>query len=238
MNSEPARSGYALTRLRAHYAQLVSPAEWQRLDRALQFAAFLQQARDTSLQPWIAPFDPGIDPHQIEATLRESWLRRAGEVAAWLPAAERPAAAALGRLALLPVFRHRAGGGESYAWLPPRQVEEEQNPVVDGAAMLQQWLARWQAAWPASLDRAGRVTLERWRDDALAPWRERFGKGWPPGEMPAAGLELELRRGFRRQHSPLVCACAYLGLLWLELVRLRGALLKRRLFAPPDERAT
>ncbi|MGA9333914.1 MAG: hypothetical protein WBV39_06520 [Rudaea sp.] len=223
-------SEYALTRLHARYALLMLPDQWSQLERIENFAAFVQQARDTVLRPWLVHFDPHVDAHRIEATLRELFRQRVAQVARWIPRQERAAIQWVEQAILLPVRRHRSSGGEAYPWLAPTPVADEIPVETDGAALVRAWLAGWRRLWPARMENRERRSLER-----LIAVCQATQRGLRDEAFRDAGgtvsVELDLRRMFRRADGSLAGASAYLVLLWLQTVRLRGALLRRRLFA-------
>ncbi|MDE2148455.1 MAG: hypothetical protein KGJ55_01225 [Gammaproteobacteria bacterium] len=226
-------SAYALARLHARYAQLLPASGWRRLARIEHFSGFVQEALQTVLRPWVLQFDPQLGPHRIEATLRQAYLRRLREVAGWLPRPQRAAVVWIEPLVMLPIVRHRAAAGADYAWLPPPPARASLAADSDGATLLGRWLDHWQALWPDQLAGAERRAMLRLRNHGLAALRELRDDSAAADAEAGERLALELRRIFRRFRCALIAACAYLGLLWLQTARLRGALLRRRIFAPP-----
>ncbi len=222
---------YAVTRLHARYAQLLSADEWSRLSRIEHFAGFVQQASDTALRTWVEHFDPRIAPHRIETMLRDGFRQHVAEVAAWLPRRERAAVAWINALTALPELRHRAADGIDYDWLPPAATETALGAESDGAGLVQKWLRRWRALWPRNLCRDERRGLSRIADVWAQAARELHTIGCGTDGSLQLPLEIEMRRQFRRRRGSLIGAHCYLGLLWLQVSRLRGALLRRRVFA-------
>lgn len=221
---------YALTRLQARYAQLLPTRDWQRLQRIENFAAFVQQARETTLRAWVLHFGPQMDVHRIETVLRDTYVQHVAEVAGWLPRAQRAACAWLSELVRLPMLRHLAANDTVYAWLPPPPAHAAMPVSGDGAWLLQRWSQQWRARWPHELAHAERQQLERM---AVAWGRARQRLADPSVQSDVGDeLEIRLRRGFRRYRGSLFGACTYLGLLWLQTARLRGALVRRRIGAP------
>ena len=222
---------YAQVRLHARYAQLLPSSDWQQLIRVSHFAAFVQQARETPLRGWIEHFDPRVEVHRIEASLRDRYQQENEQVTAWLPEAQRPAIAWLRQLPLLAGIRYRAADGRHYAWLAEADAAAQLAPTADGGALVDAWLQRWRQLWPPRLAREDRGTLQtierRW---AAFQQELREPAGATSIDTPDVQLELHLRRIFRRQRCALLGATAYLGLLWLQTARVRGALLRRRIF--------
>ena len=234
---------YAGARIQARYGKLVPASTWERLRRLDAVNAFLQAARDTGLRPWVLQVDPSADAHQIEAHLRLLFRRRIAELAAWAPEAWRPAIEWTAVLPDLPAIAHRLRGGEPapwtaadarLAWLAdaelPRMPEELQGlrPAKGTAPEpLAYWLERWRALWPAPRpeDRAGLEKLVRMIRDACGP-------AVAGASAAQARLQPPLRRLFRRHTRAPAGLFAYLVLTWLEMIAVRGALLRRRLGLP------
>lgn len=235
---------YPGARLQARYGQLLPDASWERLFRIEDYGAFLQSARDSALRPWVLHLDPAGTPHQIERHLRAQYRQRVRMVAGWMPPDWRPAVRWVERLPDLPAAAHVLAGGAAADWVredPPLAslIAARQNPPrrVAGLALLARgpaggeslfaaWRARWGQTWPemAAEERAGMEALAALLDPAQR------AAGAAPARAP-------LRRLFRRQARAPAGAFAYLALLWQEMVRLRGALLRRRLALPLEEAA-
>jgi hypothetical protein len=221
-----------LTRLHARYAQLLGEGGWLLLDRVGQFAAFVERARDTSLRPWVANFDPHVSAHRIESTLRDLFSQRVLEIAHWMPTSQRAAIAWIGQAPVLPMTRHRSADERPYDWLPVVAAPPLLSGEMDGRALVQRWLNRWRELWGVprrdELDGLERI-VAIWQESA----RMLRDRSHPIVEIAVRRLGRQLRRDFRSRSGALPPACAYIGLLWLQTARLRGALVRRRLFATP-----
>lgn len=236
---------YAGARIQARYGALVPAAQWERLHRLEGVAAFLQAARDTGLRSWLLQVDPNADAHQVEAQLRLLFRRRVGELAGWAPPAWHAAIAWTAVLPDLPAIVHRLRDGAPALWMAADAqlswLGAEGRPhVPDGLKVLQPdkgappeplaaWLERWRALWPGLLpgEREGLEALVRLVRVALVAAR---------ADAPAAltALQKPLRRLFRRHTRAPAGLFVYLVLTWLELVAVRGALLRRRLALPVE----
>lgn len=224
---------YPGARLQARFGRLLTEAAWERLSHIGNLGAFLQAARDSPLRPWVLHLDGGSDAHQIERHLRVQFRQRVRMVSDWLPQEWQAALRALESLPDLPLAHHLRRGGVAYPWLgadpawasllASARAAAAKPPVVES---LTAWMARWRGLWP-------RMSAEE-RDalEALVRMLERSG-AVPLGEA-AAAPRIELRRAFRRNTRAPAGAFAYVALLWLELLRLRGALLRRRLALPVE----
>jgi hypothetical protein len=98
-----------------------------------------------------------------------------------------------------------------------------------GDPLYKAWLDQWQKQWPASRRfAAGLVHLGRLlRQYLLQPGGGPAAAGGLPRQQLVAGLNYV----FRRHSFEPAAACAHLGLVALDLERLRGELLQRALFA-------
>lgn len=215
-----------MTRLHARYSVLLAGSEWQRLQRVEHFASFVQLARDTALRPWVLHFAPGLDVHVLEAALRSGYCRQVHEVAGWMPPSWRAAVRWIERLPGLPMVRHRVADGEAYAWMEP-EADAGWHAAAgsDGVALSRLWQARWQALWPCGPAAPEFEELQRMQRQ----WQQAAVSLAGEGDEPLGRLEIALRRSFRNSRAAASMAFAYLGLLWLEVARLRGALVRRRL---------
>lgn len=218
---------YAGARLQARYGRLVPGPTWDRLRRLDTRSGFLQAARDTALQGWIAQLDPAAEAHAVEAQLRALFRRRVAEVAAWSPPPWRPAVAWVGVLPDVPAIAARRRGADA-GWLPA-----DTGALADGPAPGEAWLARWRALWPEA-PAAQRRALER----LLALLRKAATDAARDAPAAQAALERPLQRLFRRHTRAPAGLFAYLALAWVEFAQLRGALLRRRLALPLEGSAT
>lgn len=219
---------YPGARAQARFGQLLADGQWQRLSRVPDLALFVQTARETALRPWVQQLDPAAGPHQIEAHLRGQFRSRVRAVAGWAPRDWRAALLWTAVLPDLPALAHAQAGREPLAWMagdadlrkPPA------SPLPPRA-----WLERWRRLWP-SVGRDEREPL-----DALARVLERAARQGASADLATLepSVRAPLRRLFRRATRSPAGLFAYLALLWLEFVKLRGAVLRRRLALPLEE---
>jgi hypothetical protein len=241
--SRPVAFAYAGARMQARYGRLVTRSEWERLRRLGSLNAFLQAARETGLRPWVLQVDSTADAHQLEAQLRLLFRRRVRELAGWAPASWRPAIEWSAVLPDLPAIAHGVRGGASWPWIAgdtqlawlaigdrPRAPQPLQGFLPAKGVTpdpLAHWLARWRERWPAVLptERAG-------LDELVQLIRAALAAASANATAAEAALQRPLRRLFRRQTRAPAGLFAYLVLTWLEMVAVRGALLRRRLGLP------
>lgn len=108
---------YAQARLQARYGQRANEAQWQPLLATTGYRAFLEQARGTSLQRWIANISPISTLHEVEQRLRGEFRRHVEMVARWVPASLRPAVLWTRILIDLPVVDYLLRGEPLIGWM-------------------------------------------------------------------------------------------------------------------------
>lgn len=235
---------YAGARLQARYGQRPTAALWGQLEAIDNFGRFIQAARDTVLRPWVMNFGVETGPHRIELHLRTRYRTLVFEVAGWQPWPWRDFIRWLSQLPDLPITAHRLAGGEGYGWLEQPAADSPQRraspiggtreiPISDGDAggVARRWLEHWRSLRPARDKRygLGLTRLEHTLAEssrALQAWVE-AGEG--SGEPQRRVLGERLNRIFRRHTRQPAGAAAYLLLALLDMHRLRGGLLRRRL---------
>lgn len=243
--------GYAQARIQARYAALPAEAEWQRLAGARSLGAYLEDARVGPLRPWVKGFSALSGAHDLERGLRTLAWEQVQEVAAWVPRAWRPAVQWAAWLPFLAVFEDLARDRRIPPWATqdPRlrdlldDAGEPAPPALrahgligltapDAAGQVAtRWVQGWQDRWPKTRRGHGQA-LKSFRRE-LAVHLEAFRHASPDA---AWGLRQTLRDRLRlRLHQRLLqplTVFLYLGLILLDLERLRGELLRRCLFAP------
>jgi hypothetical protein len=235
---------YAGARIQARYGRLVSRPTWERLERLETTDGFLQAARDTPLQAWVAQLDPATDGHRLEAQLRALFRQRVGELAQWAPPGWRAAVRWVDVLADLPAVNARFDGADA-PWQrddsrfgairvgPEAGVPEPLRNLWqawrDKRPLVTAWLEQWRALWPpVSADE--RRALEHLL--ALLGEAQRGAARDAPAAL--AALQGPLRKLMRRQMRAPAGLFAYLALAWIEFAALRGALVRRRLALPVE----
>jgi len=240
---------YSQARLQARYGARPRAADWSHIAATADLGAMLQVLRTSPLAGWTARLGsrPGI--HDIERQARDEWLRRVDEVAQWQPEAWRNGIAWLRWIAYLPALQKLARGGRARAWmrddplLGPIVAREPREraaalrrtplaPLAGGFQppheMAAAWTRHWRQLWP-SRD-AGREPIEalvRIASDERRLLARLPDSGRSTDALRALERRFQLR--FRRHPLSPAAAVAYLGLLALDLRRLRGALATRAL---------
>jgi hypothetical protein len=240
---------YARARLQSRYGARPGAADWSHVAATADLGALLQVLRNSPLARWVGRLGPRPGVHEIERRLREEWMHGVDEVAGWQPEAWRSGMLWLRWIAYLPSLQKLARGGRALAWMRDDPVL---GPIVareprDRAAALRRsplaplaagfppphdvagtWVRHWRQLWPEH--HAGRAPLE-----ALlrATTQQRLVLAQlPDGALSndaLRGLERRFQLSFRRNPLSPAAAVAYVGLLALDLRRLRGALATRAL---------
>ena len=246
MSHDSALFAYAGARILARHGLRPTDSDWERLERIGDFGHYLQTARDTGLEPFIRHVGSSADGHEVERALRSAWIRHIREVAGWQPEPWRPALRWLATVTELPVLSHLLTGRPAQDWMRElplagailqRAPRTPQRALAHGPAS-----PLLQGHGPAAAGLRDR-TWRHWQQ--LLPARPR--RYHPPLAHLAAALAANLRavaegeadadlrlertlvRTLRRHSREPAAAYAYLGLVALDLQRLRGGLLLRRL---------
>lgn len=241
---------YVQVRLQVRHGARPDEAVWRHLQGTSDFANYLQLARHTPLRPWVATLDPGQDSDAIEAELRRLFRRHVDEVAGWVVPAWKPAVSWVRRLPELPALQHLFTGEPVPAWL---QDDPEMHAMgclpVDarleavrqsdcnifftawqaGESLPDAWLAHWRKLWPktARHDRG----LDALGTALRGYLRVLQAETCDSVQARCEALQLQLASHFRRHSFHPAAVFSHLALTALELARLRGDLLVRRLFA-------
>jgi len=243
---------YAQARLQARHGNRPTTADWNQLEATADLAAALQVIRNSSLARWTGRLGARPDIHEIERRLREEWARAVDEIAAWQPG---PWRAAIGWLRWLPWLQpldKLARGGHAPAWMREDTIlgpVVAREPLERSAALRRTalapleagfaadsdvadaWLRAWRASWPGQP--AATVTLEGLlREVALHAGRLEESPAASGSRDSTQVLSRRLLFYFRRNPLTPAATAAFVGLLALDVQRLRGLLAVRSLREP------
>ncbi len=244
-----ARFAYAQARLQARHGQRANQQLWQRLRSSGHIADYLQLARQTVLRSWVQGLHPSQSSHEIELSLRSQFRQYIGDVASWLPGRWRSVAWQLGRLPDLPALQHLLSGAAAPAWMQDDpalrafvsesiqlRLDALQRSDCDylvrgwqaGEVLHDAWYDNWRKHWP------GPARLNAGMEDLARMFRRQLQARVEQPDVPSArlraALEARLNVAFRKYSFQPAAACAHLGLIALDLERLRGDLLRRLMF--------
>lgn len=222
-----AHFAFAQARMQAQHGARPSDSTWRMLQASSTLGHYLESARSTGLAPWVTNLGPSSDVHTIEQTLRRDWRGYVDTVAGWLPEAWRPAVRWTAVLADL--------------------EREDRNDPVDGTGgwapghrPLAAWTGAFRALWPAMSARDARAMdrLMTLLGDHLAPTSGDDGRarGAELAERARERLRDRLTRILHQSAQSPPAVFAFLTLTALDVERLRGDLVRRRLFADMMER--
>lgn len=245
---------YVQARLQARHGERLDAAGWRSLEAARSLGLHLERARATALRRHAERLGATMTSHGLEAVLRREAEQCVAEVAGWMPARWRPATAWIAVLPSLPLLEGVLAGAALPDWAaedrrlaPLVGVEPGMRaaicttlpiaPLADvraGGDVATRWLGHWRRLWPKGAGRDPRLA------DFVAAVAQAFGAPRPAeaawSDTTARDrLERVLVRHFRRTAASPVAAFAHLGLVFLDLERFRGGLVRRALFEGPTE---
>jgi len=251
---EAAQFSYAQARMQARLGDRADESAWRRLQGSGDLASYLQASSHTTLRAWTSGLHAGNSSHDIELALRTHFRLSVGEVARWLPVRWGVVVRALAQLPDLPALQHLLSGATAPAWMlddPELRAFTSETPATRAAA-----LEVPDRAWLATAWQRGIALPDAWYDH----WRDL----WPDAPRqtaglqhlgalllghireirPAAGTQTDALRArlmhrltaaFRRYSFQPGAACAHIGIIALDLERLRADLVARALFGDPGE---
>lgn len=241
--------GYAQARIQARYGLRPTEATWLQLAASQSFPAYLEAARTTTLGAWVVNLSGHSDVHDVEHCIRGVLYLAVTELAGWVPKPWAPPVLWTRWVVYLPAVRYLLEGSAVRAWmreghrlrpfLQDSTAARAQAIEADGGGDLVRtwrrgeplergWLDAWRRRWPdapaamtSSLDHLAQLLVRHAREFADgSPAVTSLARHW---------LQGRLQRIFRRQAMQPAAVFAYLALLALDLERLRGDLVTRRL---------
>ncbi len=244
-----AEFGYAQARLQAHHAARPDESAWRRIESIGELATFLQDARTGSLRPWVLGLSADVDAHVLEFTLRQQLRAYIDAVASWQPVRWRAALRWTRILPDLPLLQHLLSGGLPPDWLrhdplfgPAHRDDGSIHwevlqtigymPLLtawqQGIPLAQAWTEHWHTLWPdtpAPVRAALAALVAVLADYMQALVIDDVAHGVTARDV----LALRLTRLFRRYTNQPAAGCSHLALVALDVQRLRGAVLRRKL---------
>ena len=250
--SNPPRWRYVQARLQARHGERLTEDDWRALDAARSFDHYLDRARATPLRRFVDRLNASMTSHTIERLLGTAWRDYVAEVASWLEGDWQAAAQWVGYAPDLPIVEAILRD-DVPAWLKDdarwvgfteggtaqRLAHLEKSPFAPlvaapdrAAGLASNWTAHWRILWPALGKADARVLSELAR--IAAAHLTQLTASQPPDTSAPHRLEFakHLTRLFRRHAASPVAVFSHLALIALDLERLRGGLVRRRLFMP------
>jgi hypothetical protein len=220
----PSEFAYAQARIQSRHGQRLGERDWKTLESARSLPSYLERARSTAMAQFLAEIGPESQPHAVERNIRHGAARYAAEVASFAPNRWRPAIAWLGALARLPVLDGLAAGAAPPSWASDDPALGDRQEAV-GA----RWLRQWRRLWPKG--DASSAELSR----LVAQSMRAIEAGGASGGTSREPLRRLLTRTFRSHGASPLAMIAHIGLALLDIERLRGGLIRRRLFTVEEE---
>lgn len=247
MNATPQWS-YAQARLQARHGERLSEVEWRTLEAVKSLDHFIERSRATALRRFAGPINAAMSSHAIERLLRAAWHDYVAEVASWVEADWQPALMWCAQVADLPALDALLRGAVP-AWvgqdpaladfagdeIAQRITALEKSPLAAlapgtnrASTLAGRWSAHWRSLWPrgtqtGALDELAAAVQSHVEQLQRAAARETSAPY-------RRALAQKLTRLFRRHSAAPVAAFAHLAMVALDIERLRGDLVRRRLF--------
>ena len=243
----PIDFGYAQARAQARHGDRLTPSRWRAVESSADLGRSIHALRGTALGPAIQHFTGAASPHTIERTLRAAWRNEVERASRWVPRAWRDSVIWTAWLPDLEAIGHLLDGGKVLPWmhedtvltrLALEAVDERPGAIESHLGRLPehdsfdagQW---WYEQW---LERLPTADLRGTGLSDLANYLKAFGKTrWelksPSTSKDESGEALgqQITRLLHRRAGRPVSVYCHLALTALELLRLRGGLVRRSL---------
>jgi len=243
---------HAQARLQARYANLPVEGDWQRLVAARDITTYLEEARAGALRDWVKGFSGQSDCHDIEHGLRGQLTDSVDLVVGLFPAPWRAAVDWWRWLPFLSLFEYLARGGPMPTWAidgnrlaglldsngeidRPAVRAAGIGPLIDPESIRRvdgigaRWHEQWLDRWPRCDARA--IAHMRELADLFATHLDAYRKSEPDRAWTLRQVLRErLRQLFHLRLLQPAAGFIYLGLISVDLERLRRALIDRLLF--------
>jgi hypothetical protein len=241
---------YTQVRLQARHGMRPDEHVWQIVESKKELENFLQAASKTPLKIWVAGLQAKDSPHVIETALLKRYREYVTDVAQWVPPPWRNAVHWVACLTYLPAFHYLLSGNTAYHWMledPQLKNFTVANPELRldnfsrspyapllgpwqaNQSLVNGWLVHWQSLWPeqkASQQAPNRELI------AVAEAHINLFKQLAPTvtRRQRRQLTVKLTLMFRKYAFEPVAVYIHLLLVALDVERLRGSIMRRRLF--------
>ncbi len=223
-------------RLQARVGDVQRTVHWAAIEASRGAAEFLAALRGGALAGWVEGFDATTDPHHVEQALRVRWIAYVDDVARWQP---RIWSAATRWFALVTDLA-RIDAARKDARLAPSAARQDSagDARASSAPFTKPYtrtgedstLSLWRVGWDRRVPRDGfdAATLLR-PAQMLVPALAGDASG---RARHTTATRAALVRLFRRHAATPIAVFAYLGLVALDVERLRGGWVARRMLGP------
>jgi hypothetical protein len=242
---------YAQARIEARHSERLLDGEWKTLESSLSLPRYLERARSTVLKRFLTHVGSDMSVHAIERVLRREAVHYVCEIASWAPRRWRRAIAWLAALPLLPLLEGLRDCASPPSWIgddsmlgpPPSSRGESAHPIAAAAVRLvaiqgaqtetgRPWLRRWRQLWPKG--DAAAADLTRLVDQLVRALASAGGQ--QGGQSSRRDLIAVVTRFFRSHGASPVALVCHVGLVLIDVERLRGGLVRRALLGIDEER--
>lgn len=220
---------YAQARVQARFGDLPDAPDWRRVAQSVALGSYLQSANATGLGAYLVHLGPDSDSHAIELAMRQAFRGRVEEVALWVPDSWQAAVRWFGLLLDLEVIA---------AFVAARETDVPLTANLPGWLLADRFLVHLAAADVGAMGGGETHIATAWRSEWLDRWGDmadasQLAMRSLSGILPFACYDPDLQQWlsglFRKSGGQPAAVFAYLGLVLMVVMRLRGELLQRRM---------
>lgn len=243
----PIDFAYAQARAQARHGDRLTPSRWRAVESSADLGRYIHALRGTALATAIQHFTGTAAPHTIERTLRAAWRTEVERASRWVPRGWRDSVTWAAWLPDLEAIGHLLDGRKILPWMHEdavlnrfalEDVDERRGAIESHVGRLperdsfdagQWWYEQWLERLPtADLRGTGLDDLAhylkafrntRWESTSPSTARDETGEAF----------EQQITRLLHRRAGRPVSVYCHLALTALELLRLRGGLVRHSL---------
>lgn len=241
---------YIQARLQARLANFADEKDWVVLNTLTDISTYMEQLKHSILAPYWLAIDEDSTSYEIERRLRMLWHNAIDEINIWLPKSYIPILNWYHILPYLPFLKPLLEAEEEPfewmqedVWLKPYLKDSQlishdwyifqKSDDLSKTKLYQLWLEQWQNLWLSLFPQQKREALVLGKH-IVAIYQGRLSSQYLQQARSEhyQNYQVILRRFFHQNLLKPIIIFAYLGLIALDLYRLRAELLERLLFKP------
>ena len=252
MSGNP-RWSYVQARLQARHGERLQETDWRAIEAARSIDQFIERAHASRLRRFTERVQARTSSHGIERMLRDAWRSYVTEVAGWVPAPWRQAVMWTSHVPELPIIDALLKGATPkwirqdpvFAALTETDLRKRSaaltnsllDPLVASGAREETFAARWYTHWRSLWPQHRMADHKSALFDLAATINAHVERLYRAGTQETSApyrrdLARSVTRIFRRHSASPAAVFSHLALVALDLERLRGDLIRRRLFEP------